>query len=181
MFPPIPSWEALHPSVVHFPLALLSTSPLFVLLALVVPAHRRVLLVSALVLMGLGTAAAVLAVETGEAAEEWAEDRAGVPREVHREIHEHSEAGERARNVFAGLTVILAGLVLEPMVRKRPTGGPVRTGILVAYLLACGVGVAGLANTGHLGGRLVHVRGVRAPLDGGDSATQQGHHEADDE
>ena len=33
MFPPVPSWDAMHPMVVHFPIALLLVAPLFVVMA----------------------------------------------------------------------------------------------------------------------------------------------------
>ncbi|HMM34152.1 MAG TPA: hypothetical protein PKA62_05380, partial [Thermoanaerobaculia bacterium] len=66
--PPMPSWDGLHPLIVHFPVALLLVAPVLVLLALVVRGHRRGLLLAALALMVLGTAASWVAVSTVEAA-----------------------------------------------------------------------------------------------------------------
>ena len=72
-FPQIPSWDALHPLVIHFPIALLLIAPIFVLLgALLQPAKGRPYLLAATVLLLLGTAGTFIAVETGEAVAEGA-------------------------------------------------------------------------------------------------------------
>jgi len=62
-FPPIPNWDALHPLIVHFPIVLLLVAPLFIVAALVAsPARGRLFMISALILMILGTASVYLAV-----------------------------------------------------------------------------------------------------------------------
>jgi uncharacterized membrane protein len=67
--PPVPSWNGLHPLIVHFPIALLFVAPLFVILGAVLsPPKGRPFLVSALILMVVGTASILFAIETGEAA-----------------------------------------------------------------------------------------------------------------
>ena len=72
MLPPWPGWDGLHPLVIHFPIALLLTAPVFVLLAMIQPKRGASFGLSALVMLVLGTAAAFVAVETGEAAAELA-------------------------------------------------------------------------------------------------------------
>src|SRR5512142_2633766 len=73
-FPPIPSWDGLHPLIIHFPIALLLVAPVLVLIAAAVsPRKARGMLLAALLLMVLGTGAVFLAAETGEAAGKLAE------------------------------------------------------------------------------------------------------------
>ena len=65
MFPPIPSWDGLHPLIIHFPIALLLVAPILVLLGLISPNRGRAFLGAALILMVLGTIASWIAVSTG--------------------------------------------------------------------------------------------------------------------
>ena len=68
-FPPIPSWDALHPLVIHFPIALLLVVPFLIVVGALVPPERgRAILYVALALMIAGTLGTFLAVATGEAA-----------------------------------------------------------------------------------------------------------------
>ncbi|HVR96792.1 MAG TPA: DUF2231 domain-containing protein [Thermoanaerobaculia bacterium] len=156
-FPPLPTWEALHPAAVHFPIALLLVAPVFALAALVLRRERRGLSQAAFFLMLLGTAGAFLAVSTGEAAEERTE---GVPgaAEV---LEEHEEEGELTRNVFTGLTLLYGGLLLAPRLLKRDPGSGLFLAAHVLFLLLYLGGTSLLANTAYLGGRLVHEIGVR--------------------
>ena len=54
--PPIPSWQAIHPLIVHFPIVLLLIAPLFIVMGVVPrPARSFPFLLVALILMTLGT------------------------------------------------------------------------------------------------------------------------------
>jgi len=156
--PPAPSWDGLHPLIVHFPVALLLVAPVLVLLALVVRGHRRGLLLAALALMVLGTVASWVAVSTGEAAGKLA-DRSP---EVNAVLEHHEELAETTRLVFTVLTAVFAALVLTPVVLKREPGELATIGLAVLFLAVYGAGTLVLANTAHNGGRLVHELGVRA-------------------
>ena len=156
--PPLPSWDGLHPLIVHFPVALLLVAPLFVLLALVWRAHRRGLLLAALLLMVLGTASTFIAVSTGEAAGKLA-DRSP---EVTAVLSHHEELAESTRTAFTVLTAVFAGLVFAPVLLRREVGEATTVALAVLFLLVYGAGALVLSNTAHNGGRLVHELGVRS-------------------
>ena len=156
--PPMPSWDSLHPLIVHFPVALLLVVPLLILLGLVLRAHRRGLLLAALVLMALGTASTWVAVETGEAAGKLA-DRTP---EVSAVLEHHEELAESTRAIFTVLTLVFAGMVFAPVLLRREPGEIVTVALALLFLAVYGAGTLVLANTAHNGGRLVHELGVRS-------------------
>ncbi len=157
-FPPIPTWDGLHPLVVHFPIALLLAAPAFVVLALLWRRHAKGLMVAALILMALGTASSFVAVSTGEAAGKLA-DRTP---EVNRVLAHHEELAERTRLLFTVLTVVFAGLVAGPALLKRELPRVPSVVLPLLFLVVYGAGTVVLANTAHNGGRLVHELGVRS-------------------
>ncbi len=170
MFPPIPSWEGLHPLIIHFPIALLLIVPLFVIAGLIFRQHRSTLMLVSLVLMLAGTVAAFVAVSTGEAAGELAERTPAISAVLER----HEDLAELTRNVFAGLTIVFAGILVAPRLFKRDPAGMVGTVITVAFLGFYFAGVVLLANTAHQGGQLVHAYGVRAMVAADGSAVAGG-------
>lgn len=159
MLPPIPAWDSLHPLVVHFPIGLLLTVPVLLVIGLLAPRHRA-WSHAALLVMALGTAGAVLAAATGEAASD-ATQSVGQAEQV---LEEHEELGELARNLFIGLTLVYGAIAAAPLLlvaRWRPAYSTVAGGVfLAAYLGSCLV----LANAAHEGGRLVHEFGLHARL-----------------
>ena len=160
-FPPIPSWDALHPLVIHFPVALLLVAPLFVIIGALVAGHRgRAFSVTALVLMGLGTAGTYLAMSTGQAAGQLAERSPAVSAI----LQHHQELAEATRVVFSVLTLIFASILFVPRFFKRDLGPGMVMVLIVIFLAGYGAGSVLLANTAHNGGRLVHELGVRAVM-----------------
>ncbi len=160
-FPPIPSWDALHPLVVHFPIALLLVAPLFVLIGMLVrPERGRLFLIAALILMACGTVATFVAVASGEAAGKLAERNAAVDAV----LEHHEELAETSRAVFAALTLAFAAVLFGPRLLRRELGRGVALGMLSAFLVAYVAGAVLLANTAHNGGRLVHELGVTAGI-----------------
>ena len=158
-FPPIPSWDALHPLIIHFPIALLLIAPTFVVIGSVLqPPKGRAYLIAALVLLIVGTAAIFVAVETGEAAGELAERTPG----VEQVLQNHQALAERTRIVFSVLSVIFIALLAAPRLLKKADTRMTTTILPLAFLVLYGAGVLLLVNTAHNGGRLVHEFGVRA-------------------
>lgn len=157
--PPIPSWDALHPLIIHFPIALLLVVPLFIIAALLVSAPRRqVFMISALALMILGTTSAYVAVSSGEAAGKLAERTA----QVRAVLERHEDLAEKTRLTFTVLTVLLAGILILPRLVKWEPSRAMSAIVSVVFLVLYGGAAQLLINTAHHGGLLVHEFGVTA-------------------
>lgn len=144
----------LHPQIVHFVIALLFCGVLFRWLSFVTTPRLAFTAPAAIVLLLTGTAAAVLAVQSGLAAHGPVERVPG----ARAAVQDHEEWGERTRNIFLGV----AGLeILALAIRGRRYARYER-----AVLVASGVvGLAGafaLYQAGDKGGDLVynHAGGV---------------------
>jgi len=159
-FPPIPTWDGLHPLIIHFPIALLMVVPLLIVAAMIWRDNRKGVLVAALGLMVLGTAATWIAVSSGEAAGRLAERSP----EINAVLEHHEELGETVRTVFTVLTGVFAILLAGPRLLRRVPSLKVQTAVLAAFLVVWGAGTLVLVNTAHNGGRLVHEFGVRAMM-----------------
>ena len=157
--PPIPSWDALHPLIIHFPIALLLVAPLFVIAALLVSAQKRqVFMICALALMILGTTSVYLAVETGEAAGK----RAERTMQVKAVLERHEDLAEKTRLTFTLLTAILACILVAPRLVKLEPSRTTSVIVSVVFLALYGGAAQLLTNTAHNGGLLVHEFGVTA-------------------
>lgn len=158
MLPPIPSWDGLHPLIVHFPIALLLIAPILIVLGLIFQKQGKAFMVSAFVLMLIGTIATYIAVSTGESAGELAER---VPN-VEAVLENHEELAETTRNIFTALTAVFGAIVFVPMIFKKDLGRKLMIPIGLAFLVFYGAGSVVLMNAAHEGGRLVHEFGVHA-------------------
>lgn len=157
--PPIPSWDALHPVIVHFPVALLVVAPIFVLMGVFLRRGRGGLLAAAWILMLVGTAGAFLAGETGEAAAEHLNNTA----QVRAVLDRHESLAETTQTVFTILSVVFGAILLGPRLARRDLGRAVTVVLPLAFLVFYGTGLVVLANTAHNGGRLVHDASLRTP------------------
>jgi uncharacterized membrane protein len=158
IFPPIQPWDALHPLVIHFPIALLVVAPLFLLLGMFLKRNARAFALSALILILLGTVGTYFAVETGEAGARLVERTP----EINAVLEEHQELAEQTRLIFSILTVVYAGLLFVPLLLKKELGFVWRLAAHGIFLLVYAGCLLSLADTAHLGGRLVHQLGVKA-------------------
>ena len=160
-FPPIPSWDALHPLVIHFPIALLLVVPFLIVTgALRPPGRGQTILYVALALMIAGTLGTFLAVATGEAAGRIAERTP----QIDVVLEHHEQLAEATRIAFSVLTVVFAAILLIPVILKKTSNRLVSTALSLAFLVLYGGGILLLTNTAHNGGRLVHEFGVRAAV-----------------
>lgn len=157
--PSFPPWDALHPLVVHFPIALLLIAPLFVALGLFLPkAKAKHTIFAGFALVVIGTAFLFVTTETGDAAA----DQVHKSPVVSSLLHEHEELAETTEIAFGTLLALLAALIFGPRLLKRElTIRTSRIGLSV-FLLAYIGGALLLVNTAHAGGRLVHEFGVTA-------------------
>lgn len=156
--PPIPTWDGLHPLVVHFPIVLLLVAPVFVILGVLMPKSSRAMYFAALVLMVLGTMSAFVSYGTGEAAGKLAERTP----QINAALERHEELAETTRLLFSILTVIFACLLYVPKLLKFEIGRKAQAIAAIVFLFFYASGALVLVNTAHQGGMLVHQYGVHA-------------------
>jgi len=148
----MPPWNHLHPALVHFPIALLLVAPLLVVAGLLWPAQRRGLHTGALILLGLGAGALLLAFFSGQEVTRYARATAALQAGV----REHELAAQRTILLFALIVPAFAVLWLLPLVRRRELPRALGLGLWALWLLLALAGGGALARTAHLGGHLVH-------------------------
>ncbi|GAB4386949.1 MAG: hypothetical protein Kow0022_17480 [Phycisphaerales bacterium] len=165
ILPPLPSWDAAHPVLIHVPLGSLPLALVFVLLSMVMRGQwSKMFAASALILMVIGTLGAFIAVMSGEATAELAEGTGPMAVLSDPVIEDHEELAELARTVFAILTAVYAIIfVVLGRLSNRGKSGPA-VWIQSAFLLLYGSALLLLVNAAHLGGRLVHEFGIHAPI-----------------
>ena len=161
--PPMPSWEGLHPLIIHFPIGLLFIAPIFVIIgAAVRPRNARPWLLAALLLLFLGTVATGIALKSGEAGAKLAERNP----QVNATIETHEGLAEQTVITFSVLTVLFLALTGVPWAMKTQPRRLLTTTLPLIFLCAYAWGVVSLANTAHQGGRLVHELGVHSIVAG---------------
>ena len=134
---------ALHPMLVHFPIALLFVSVLFDVAS--VTLTRDSLREGALWLLGLGLLGGIVAAIAGGQAEDAAE-KAGVAKAL-------IETHETLAYVTLGIMAIL--FLSRLLLRNRFSSRA-----LAAYLVVAAVGLVAVSATGHTGGNLVYEHGA---------------------
>lgn len=158
-FPPFPTWDSLHPMVIHFPIVLLLVSPLFFLIsAALPPPHGRPYTLVALLLLWLGTGSLFLAAASGHAAALLAE-RGG---SVDAILKSHEEMAMQTEIVFSVLCLVMLAIVALPRMLRREETRLTTTWMPLSFLVLYCVGILFVINTAHAGGRLVHEFCVHA-------------------
>ena len=174
LFPPIPGWNSLHPMFIHFPIVLLLLCPLFVLIsAAMAPPKGRPYMISALIILLLGTGSLFLAAATGEAT---AATVAGHGGPVEAVLKSHAELAEETKIVCLVLSAIMVGIVALPRFLQREETRLTTTLVPLSFLVLYCVGILFLVSTAQAGTRLVHEFGVHAiiPAGNGQSGASSG-------
>jgi uncharacterized membrane protein len=158
-FAPFTTIDALHPLVIHFPIALLLIVPVFLVLMFFSKKGEE-FRHSAFILMVIGTMFLYVAAFTGDAAKKVV-DRTP---EITKALNLHEELADTSQMIFTALTVLFfLGFYLPKFIKKQIKPKNQRIILLcfiVLYLAAAGV----LAMTAHKGGILVHSLKVTASL-----------------
>ena len=166
MLPPTPPPEGLHPLVIHFPIALLLVSALFVFFGALFPVRGWWFRCAALILLGLGTLGAFVSVRSGEKARDVVEEGSDA---MFQTLEKHEELTKKAMYAFTALSVVYAILLGLPLLSNAFFQPSVHVPLHLVFLAVLMAGNLLLANAAHLGGLLVHEFGVRAPVSGGSS------------
>ena len=163
--PPMPTWDSLHPLIIHFPIGLLFLCPLFVAISAALrPPKGKPFMIAAVLVLELGTVSLFVATSTGEAAAKLA-DRGGAVASV---LATHEDLATETKVIFTGLCAILVGMfTLSELLRRQETRLS-STFLPLAFLALYVVGLLFLVNTAHAGGRLVHEYGVHAMVPASD-------------
>lgn len=152
----------MHAKVVHFPIAFLLVTPIFLLLALLSPDPSRGFAWSALILLLLGTLSAMIATRTGTMAAEVVRNDPNTPAQAKTVLRLHAKTARAATRIFillSLLAIVVIGFRSRIPGLNQPTATRAATIVLLILNVAADVL---LAYTANLGGRLVHEFGVSA-------------------
>lgn len=156
----LPSFDSIHPLVVHFPVAILMILPVLFLVALFCNRATSFFIIG--ILLTLGNASSFLAVETGEATE----DAVKKTEQVEDLIETHGEMAEQMFYVFIALALIYWVLYLGRKYISVRVGNKIWLSLLGIYGCFYIFGLILLIKTAHAGGLLVHKYGVHAAITG---------------
>lgn len=129
--PSIPSWDAFHPGISHFPMVLLLVVPIFILMGLLSPARRQKLIGMAFWFLLLGTVGVYLSASTGDAARDFAQRSP----EITKAIEEHENIGASVRAVYSALTLLLSGFLFAPQLLRKHFSKKASLVLMVLFLV----------------------------------------------
>ncbi|WP_391207090.1 DUF2231 domain-containing protein [Psychrobacillus sp. L4] len=143
----------LHPLIVHFPIALLVLGGIIEIVNVFLKSDFWNKVGTVLIIIGVITG--VFSLLTGDGAESFAFDHWG--RSVHDIIELHSLLANISVIIF-GLLAVIKILFKHPNTKFQILKNiPVRKGLITALVVLLSIaGIATLATTGHLGGKIVY-------------------------
>lgn len=157
--PSVPAFEALHPLVVHFPIAVFLIAIIPLAFAMIFRRRAGTWAWASVLLLTIATAGAFAAVSTGEAAE----DAVGtISTLAETALHDHEESAELVRNLMP--ITLGFGIVLAVLASREKRHAKFIAPAAVALLASWSFTALRLADTAHQGGLLVHAHGIHAPL-----------------
>ena len=173
----IPSWADLHPLVVHFPIAVLLITPLFIILSFARHEWIRRFALPTLLLLIIGTSTAWMAKKSGKSAMMHTD----APAAADELMDEHKVLAREVVIIFTSLSVgyvVIAGFLAY---RRTSTPVLVRMGAMSVLFATNVYGGIQLSRAAHMGGTLVHQYGVHAHIVGesskGTQSADAGHDE----
>src|SRR2546423_4740890 len=158
----MPALAPLHPQIVHFAIALLFCGVLFRWLSLVGTGRLAFTGPAAATLLLVGTAASVLAVQSGLAAHGPVERVPG----ARAAVQDHEQWGQRTRNIFLGVAL----LEIVALAVRRTRYVPYQRAVLVASGVAGLAGAYALYQAGDKGGDLVYSYAGGVGIQSGDAS-----------
>lgn len=165
MLPPIPPFEALHPLVVHFPIAMLLSAWLPLILGFFLKGHKehqdntKYWWIATLLWVGIGVTGVMASVSTGDAAEEIAIVTTDAAKSVLEE-HERTAIYTRILSIITFLALLSSFILRYTINAKKPV---VIIAITITALFYAATTIF-LINAAHQGGLLVHQHKILAPI-----------------
>jgi len=156
----IPSWERIHPLIIHFPIVLLLFAPVLAFVALFFKKIRFGLLVATFILILVGSFTSYLAVSSGRAAE----DEVKMSPAAQEVFEVHEALGIKTRNIFTLVTLLFGLSLVAGVWNKSDLAQGASIALAVATIAAFGWGAVTLTETGHRGAMLVHDYGVHSSI-----------------